>query len=90
MNNKFSTNSVRFQLEPVKNGPCTEINVAPMAKEQLFFLENLGIGSKKDVATMESRTKKMKNLLNKLENLEVTVEQIGKDKYDERNKLLRN
>ncbi|XP_043273248.1 uncharacterized protein [Venturia canescens] len=79
-----------LSLEPVKHGPRTKIGASPMSKEQMLFLEYLQIGSKNEVAPKEEINKKMKSLLNKLDNLTLVVEQIEKEKCEEMNRLLRN
>lgn len=79
-----------MQVEPVKSPVPVKLDTVLVTDEQKILFESLGIGKKRKTVTAEERNEKLKNLLNKMEDLKIAAEQIQRQKYSEFNRLLRD
>lgn len=79
-----------LQVEPVKSPVPVKLDTVLVTDEQKILFESLGIGKKRKTVTAEERNEKLKNLLNKMEDLKIAAEQIQRQKYSEFNRLLRD
>jgi len=76
-----------ISMEPVKSRIPAKLDRVLITNEQKILFDSLGIGKKK--MSTELGGGKLKNLLNKMEDLKIAAELIRREKYCDINRLLK-